>query len=151
MWRLAVNNKLSAADMSYSTFLESLDPANIALVQSAMSLERMKYLESEREQIYVTFGSKLLRLGDGHFDVKTTLELQVKKEVKSKPLLRFNAAYELHFHAVGATKQNVDRFVKSDVRLLIWPYLRELVSNMTSRMHIPPILLPVGKPGDSSE
>jgi preprotein translocase subunit SecB len=146
-----VNNKLSIADKSYATFLASLDPVIIALVQSSVSLERQKYLESEQERIYVIFGSKLIRFGDSHFDVKTKLELQVKKEEKSKPLLRFAATYDLHFHAAETTKQNVDRFVKSDVRLLIWPYLRELVSNMSSRMHIPPILLPVGKPGDDSE
>ena len=146
-----MNNKISLADKGYSAFLASLDPVSIALVKSAVSLERLKYLESERERIYVIFASKLLRLGDEHFDVKTTLELEIKKEEASKPLLRFSATYDLHFHADGVTKQNVDRFVKSDVRLLIWPYLRELVSSMSSRMHIPPILLPVGKPGNDSQ
>jgi preprotein translocase subunit SecB len=87
--------------------------------------------------------SKLQSIGDGFFDVRSTLTLAITKAGDERPLVRFLATYDLHFHGKDISKKNVDKFVASEVRLIIWPYFRELVNNASGRMHIPPIILPI--------
>jgi preprotein translocase subunit SecB len=138
------SSKKIIASRQYSKFLESLQPFTIALVHEAFRVDRVQYLEAEKEQISVRLVPRLEQAGDGFFDARATLYLLITKAGEDRPLIRFTATYELHFHASHVTEENVERFVASELRIVIWPYFRELVNNASGRMHIPPIILPVG-------
>lgn len=43
---------------------------------------------------------------------------------------------------VDITKEFVDVFKKNSIELVTWPYFREFVQNMVSRMGFPPLTLP---------
>ena len=136
---------------SYSRFLTSIDPIIIALVQETFRIDRGRYLKSESELLSARIESKLSKLGKEAFDVRTSLVLTVTSSPKEKPLVDFRAVYELHFHGNGITDANVKRFIASELRIVIWPYFRELVNNATARMHVPPIILPVSSRGEGFE
>jgi preprotein translocase subunit SecB len=138
-----LNKKPALKVDRYSSFLSSLDPTTIALIHEAFRIDRLKYLESEKDSLNVRVSSKLLSIGDGFFDVRSTLILVITKAGDEKPLVRFLATYDIHFHGKEINKRNVDRFITSELRLIIWPYYRELVNNASGRMHIPPIILPI--------
>jgi hypothetical protein len=53
------------------------------------------------------------------------------------------ATYDLHFHAKVKPKPLVDKFCNSDLRLIVWPYFREYVTDVSARMYIPPVILPL--------
>jgi hypothetical protein len=128
---------------SYSRFLSSIDPIIIALVQESFRIDRLKYLKSEHEVINARIESTLIKLGKDAFDVRSSLILKARNASEVKSLIDFLAVYELHFHGNWITESNVKRFISSELRIVIWPYFRELVNNATGRMHVPPIILPV--------
>lgn len=138
-----LNKKPALKVDQYSSFLSSLDPTTIALIHEAFRIDRLKYLESEIDSLNVRVSSKLLSLSEGFFDVRSSLMLVITKADDKRPLVRFLATYDLHFHGKGINKRNVDRFITSELKLIIWPYYRELVNNASGRMHIPPIILPI--------
>lgn len=39
------------------------------------------------------------------------------------------------------SKEEIDAFAKNNVSYHIWPYWRELLTNQTSRMHLPKVVL----------
>ncbi len=136
---------------NYSRFLASVDPIIIALVQETFRIDRERYLKSEREVLRAGIESKLVKLGKDAFDVRTSLVLTATTAPAAKPLIDFRAVYNLHFHGSGITEANVKRFVTNELRIVIWPYFRELVNNATARMHVPPIILPVSSRGEGFE
>ncbi len=136
---------------SYSNFLSSLDPTTIALVHENFRIDRINYLKSEKDSMIVRMSSDVIKIGDGFFDVRTSLALAITKTGDRKPLIRFLSTYDIHFHAGNINKKNVDRFTSSELRLIIWPYFRELVNNASGRMHIPPIILPISGNQDKTE
>ncbi len=59
------------------------------------------------------------------------------------PSMQLATTFDLHFHAEGITKALVDTFSNAEFRFIVWPYFREYVSDVSSRMYIPPIIIPL--------
>ncbi|MCC6476815.1 hypothetical protein IT157_07125 [bacterium] len=58
--------------------------------------------------------------------------------------LEIAATYRTDFlSAVPFTNDFFDIFKESSLRVIVWPYFRELVQNMMSRMDLPPFVLPI--------
>lgn len=58
--------------------------------------------------------------------------------------LRILCVFSLSYSAKQAlTEDFMDIFIKRNVPLNTWPYFRELVQNMTQRMNVPPLVLPL--------
>jgi preprotein translocase subunit SecB len=139
-----VSKSIALATDGYADFIGSLAPMTIALISESFRIDRIRYLESKSDSISVKLSSKLVGLGEEFFDVRSALDLKISEVGEKQPLVKFTAVYDLHFHAVGVTQARVEKFIDSEQRLVIWPYFRELVSNASARMHVPPIILPVG-------
>jgi hypothetical protein len=74
------------------------------------------------------------------------------RSAKSNGALSVRATYDTRFDCKKrVTAEHVERFAREDVRLLIWPYFRELVSNLTARMWVPPILIPLASGDERRE
>jgi hypothetical protein len=133
----------------YTSFLQSLELMQIALVRSAFKIDRDKYMAEEETKNSIRFWCEATQIDDSSFDLRASFSLRLSSPKDDQPLLRITAQYELHFHAKApVANTDTDRFAESEARLLIWPYFREFVSNTTARMHVPPVLLPYqGRPG----
>ncbi len=78
-----------------------------------------------------------------NFYIDTTLELKVK-DGRAIPL-KIKVTYRLEY-ATGYPAPPEDflkKYADTSARMHVWPYFREIVSNLVSRMGLPPLTLPV--------
>jgi hypothetical protein len=129
---------------TYTEFLRGLELNQVAVVQSSFWIRRDDYFEEEDTTNTAQATYKPLTIGERFFDIQATLRLRVYSPKTRRTLIRFRVMYEMHFHAKPPIERRlVELFSRSDIRVLIWPFFREYVTNATARMHIPPVILPL--------
>jgi preprotein translocase subunit SecB len=58
--------------------------------------------------------------------------------------LKIECTFDVHMHVQAPVKPEMaKRFAESDLRFVLLPYARYFVTDMTSQMQIPPIVLPL--------
>ncbi len=134
------------ADSDYTLFLKTIEPIIISLVDSRFRVDREQYFNEESKRLSIAWRCVPSKVKHDCFDAYATLIVKLgSTKARSKPSVEINATFEMHFHgAKPINRAFVDRFADSEVRIVIWPYFREYVSNISARMHIPPIVLPFG-------
>jgi preprotein translocase subunit SecB len=136
--------KKTIKDTAYADFIASLQLYTVGLVESSCAINRKDYWgKDEEKSISYKFSSKSSSLEDDHFDARSTLSLTMSGEKSKIQMVKIIVAFDLHFHVNVAKQQFVDQFCESEIRLIVWPYFREFVSNTIARMHIPPVILPI--------
>jgi preprotein translocase subunit SecB len=136
--------KLAKAD-SYTEFVRSLDLIIIALTSSSARIKRAEFFEAKGHDLSIAVKLEPKRLSRDYFDLEAQARLRLTSK-RSDSLINLSATYELHFHAKPPIDaKHVHRFADSDAHFILWPYLREYVSDVSARMYIPPIMLPVSK------
>ncbi len=136
------------ADRTYEQFLKSVKPIALGLTGSASQLDREAYgrLMSQKERAVRVISTeyKLLEAESGYFDGSGKFSLAVADGKKSTPALTIECTYETHFHCKApVARELADRFTASELRLVLWPYFRELVFDLCGKMSIPPITIPL--------
>jgi preprotein translocase subunit SecB len=127
----------------YTNFVRSLELSIIALTSSSARIKRKEYFATKEPDLTVDVGLKPSRVAGDHFDLHGEAKVKLTRK-RSGPLFELSVTYELHFHGKPPMDAKlVRRFADSDAHVIFWPYLREYVSDMSARMYIPPILLPV--------
>jgi len=127
----------------YSEFLSALELYSIALVRSTFRVNRKEYLTVDDTDVSFKLSSKSQDVKEAHFDVCSTLNLRVISEQSRTLQLWVSATFELHFHGAPLDPEFIRRFCDSEIRLIVWPYFREYVGNISARMHVPPFVLPL--------
>jgi preprotein translocase subunit SecB len=142
---MIVTDKKEAAKVDdYQAFISSLELYMIGLAESSCEINRKDYwAKEEGKNVSFKLTSKPNSVDQKHFDARSTIALTMTGEKSKATVVKINAAFDLHFHAKPINKGLVDKFCESDIRLIVWPYFREYVTSTISRMHIPPILLPL--------
>lgn len=140
----------------YHTFLESVRPATISLVNSTTDFNPEAYWSEEtpRAQRGVIARYQLTTTAKDFFDVTASYEFAIGKWSGDAPsdapqpadaVVRVTGRFEAHFHViVPFSRDDAERFTQHNAWLILWPYFREFVSSVTARMAIPPELLPLG-------
>ncbi len=134
---------------SYEQFLHDLKLLALGLNRSLCDLDRAAYYDriDERRRnatanISATY--RLVEVGDSFFDATATFTLKVQDEKTQTVPLTIECVFETHFHG----KQPIDKalakkVVSSELRVVIWPYFRQFVSDMTTRMAVPQVTVPL--------
>ena len=135
--------KKTVNEPSYADFIATLQLYSIGLAETNCSINRPEFWKKEKANINYQLISKASDIGDEAFDAKSTLTLAVTGEKSKTQAVQITVAFDLHFHAKIARKEFVEKFCESEIRLIVWPYFREYVSNTIARMHIPPVILPI--------
>jgi preprotein translocase subunit SecB len=105
---------------------------------------RVMSTEKVRAARVISTEYKLAAANQGYFDATGKFSLAVAEREKSSPVLLVEGLYEAHFHCKApAPKELAERFVASELRLILWPYFRELVFDLCGKMSIPPITIPL--------
>ena len=101
-----------------------------------------KQREDEIRQISATVN--LAEQGEGFFDGTIGYELVVRDKNNKNEPVRLECVFEAHFHGPKAMRRaDAERFLETYFRVISWPYFRQFVSDMTARMAIPPLVLPL--------
>jgi preprotein translocase subunit SecB len=123
----------------YAIGLDSLN-ANLDRSKYASAYaEGKKHLKRSVESLYeVTEYSK------EHFDVTAALSLRINASGFKNPVLALDIRVSGHFHPKkNLSREEADEFAGAEAKLVFWPYLRQIVSDTTARMHIGTITLPL--------
>jgi preprotein translocase subunit SecB len=138
--------KLTQPDTTegYKAFLRALRLVGIALTESHFRIDRQRYFEDEEESIFVDLVCETFEVKERHFELKMKMSVKSSRPRSQSGSLLLEATYLLHYHTrVRTAPELVRRFAENEARIVIWPYLREYVTSMCGRAHVPPISLPM--------
>jgi preprotein translocase subunit SecB len=88
---------------------------------------------------------QLLEVRKSFFNVSAKFKMSVEDKQGTSTALLIECEYGAHFHYAESAdaKEFAQRFTESELRLIVWPYFRQFVNDVTGRMTIPPILVPL--------
>jgi preprotein translocase subunit SecB len=137
-------------DPGYTRFVDELLPIALYMKSSSSLLRRDDFWRVfENEKLAGAVSNRLrvecsaTDVGDSEFNVQSTASLSVVSSEETE-LLTIQCEFDLHFESGrGTTPDYVRQFAQTDARLVIWPYFREFIASMTSRMGIPPVSIPL--------
>jgi preprotein translocase subunit SecB len=135
--------KAKQVQLEYADFLKSLQLHVISLKESSCDIDRVPYWQHKERNLSYKMSAECVDIDSDYFDVRAKIEVAMVGGKQRVHLIKIVASFDLHFHADSILKPLVDRFCKSDVRLIVWPYFREYVSDVSSRMYVPPVILPL--------
>jgi hypothetical protein len=138
----------------YEEFIKGVRLINLGMEHCFSMLERRRYMDIKHEDRTPTLAAtyKLQGLGKDFFDAIAAFKLSVDKPVDAEngdsdeelaPLV-IECTFEAHFHFKGPkSKALTEKFVDSELRLIMWPYFRQFVTDTTGRMTIAPLVVPL--------
>ena len=120
-------------------FEPKYDPKlNAYKVQTMHFVEKSQLMQVDGEKILkvsVSLGVRWIEPDTEKKSVTPAAEKQVKAFIEAD----FIAEYKM---TADLTKKEIDAFAMSHASYHIWPYWRELLTNQTSRMYLPRVVLP---------
>jgi preprotein translocase subunit SecB len=130
----------------YFEMLKGVDLVDLYLAECAASVNKEK-IELQRElsfswkdDVSYEAGSPDLLRAKHHF------ELTAPGNSKKDFLVKISCTFVLRYSTQQELSEDfLEIFIERNVPLNTWPYFRELVQNMTQRMNIPPLTLPLLK------
>lgn len=135
--------KSSKPVLSYTAFLASLRLNKISLKGASCDFDEKAFWKDEERSLAFKFSSEPFKIEGKHFDARAQLEVTMTGDKSKSNMVRITVAYDLYIHADEAPKEHVKKFCEGEIRLIVWPYLREFVMDLSGRMYIPPIILPL--------
>ena len=92
----------------------------------------------------VTAVYKLERVESESFDASATFNLTIQDKEAQLTGLVIECVFEAHFYGKKPIEKDLaERFTTSELRVIMWPYFRQFVSDMTSRMAMGTVTLPL--------
>lgn len=142
----------------YEEFIKSVRLINMGLMHINSALDRSVYGDLSPRSRTVNMSAKYAatHVGKDFFDAIGIFAVKVDDGKKRKgddaePPLHIECAFEAHFHAKVTSKQFVEAFAEGELRLVLWPYFRQLVNDLTGRMAITPLVIPFSTRYDESK
>ena len=137
-------------DEQYKDFLRSLDLITVGLKSCSASIDRASYFaprgrKGKRKAVNRFEADYKLNLTtDQYFEAQGEFKLTVSDLAKSPAALHIDFALEVHVHAKPPIqKEFAQRFTEAGLGTVLMPYARSFVTEITARMYIPPIVVPL--------
>lgn len=133
---------------AYEKFVRSVRLIGLGLRSCQCSLDRTNYfaVTNEKDAALTRINSeyRVTSSGTGHFDAEGVCSVVIEHKRKKTEVLSVSCSFQAHFHAKFDSDSGFPaRFANSELRLILNPYFREFVSNITTRMAVRSILLPL--------
>ena len=136
----------SKAKEGYIRFLKNLEVEEIFLSETRASIDRARFTPTSKQvRVYgqSRFGKPII--SNAIFTVPATMEVLIGAPNAKEALGRIEVTYVLRF-SVGSEELNtehVNQFTRSTIKIVIWPFFREFIHNMTARFGIPHVNVPI--------
>jgi preprotein translocase subunit SecB len=141
--------ELRSSEESYKIFLKGVELFALGMDSIDAKLDREQYHIAHSKKTVkidktIENSFTLVEFSRDHFDVAANFIFTMQVESDS-PFLRIAVNFEAHFHWKDGEpeKQHVERFAEGEARLIFWPYFRQAVSDITSRMYIRQVTIPL--------
>ncbi len=133
----------------------SISPEKYNIILKHLSLNdiRLKDLNSKFDETLMQ-GNLILDVREKHkfkqevdfLSIFYQFHFTAKDELVEKPAIEIKATYLVTYkvaEGIKVTKEFMKIFSELTIGFLLWPYFRELTNNITYRMGIPPVVLPM--------
>jgi len=143
---------MAAKDTSYEAFLRSIQPVILGLTSCNAEVDRQRYIalkSSDGDFRTLLSDYRSDNIGSNYFDMTAEFTvaikaLNAKKEPEEKSYLHVRCAFYGHFHVKDKpSEKHVERFIDSEARIFFVPYMRQFIADMTARMAIQPVMIPL--------
>jgi len=128
----------------YRRIMDGLELNNIYLLSSSATIDR--------ENIGTDVGIKLsgeasfAKIPKGDIEVTQEYLIEARNRALKKKYLNIKCKFCFVYSSkLEFTEEFFETFKKANLPINTWPYFREFVYNITSRMYIPPLTLPLLK------
>lgn len=127
----------------YSAFVAGLALQSIVLTKSSSEFMRENYTKGEGEvqaKLQVDF-----EVTDGGLDAVVALRVRARPRASRRFCTKVDCVYRATYACHEAPSPEVLEIFDANVRKNVWPYARELVHSLTSKMDGPTLQLPLLK------
>jgi len=109
--------------------------------------DRLFREKTARHQIHIEDEPLMITKDDGTVDIHHKYSLEIPSiEEDQKSLGKIECTFCLNYSPAECFSQEFfEEFKKGNLHINTWPFFREFVFNMTARMNVPPITLPLLK------
>jgi preprotein translocase subunit SecB len=129
-------------------FLKTVKFMGLGLDSSSTNVNRVALASarSAGQTIETSFGVEytILNQSSDNFVIGASFTIKRQVEGATEPVVAISASYSALF---GSDKEilheNVQRFSQRESKLIFWPYLRFLITDISARMSIDQIVLPL--------
>ena len=143
----------SRTPSEYEEFLRALKLIGLGLENCSATLNLGTYFGATEKgegvrQIQARY--RLDAKGSNFFEPTAQFKLAMTTKKDQKSALLINCVFSAHFHVADETMsdEHAERFTNSEFRVIMWPYFRQLVMDLTARMSIPPLIIPFASPAE---
>jgi hypothetical protein len=136
-------------------FDEKVELIGMGIKTCSSQLDRSAYFRMRRtrpkdEVRAISSKVYLEKHTDIAFDGIIEYQLSIQDEKSKVPVISIDCAYQTHFHAPkGFERQDAEKFISEYLGIISWPYFRQFVSDISARMAIASLTLPL-LPGSSA-
>ena len=136
--------KKALAPDVYRKIIEGLELNNVYLISSSANIERENI--GTDVSIKVSDEASFTKTPKGDIEVTQEYSIEAKNRALKKKYLNIKCKYcFIYSSKLEFTEEFFETFKKANLPVNTWPYFREFVYNITSRMYIPPFTLPLLK------
>ncbi|HEY7160251.1 MAG TPA: hypothetical protein VH815_03285 [Acidobacteriota bacterium] len=135
--------------VDYQNFLKHLSLVDLGLIESSSKFlpdDYMKLRSEKSERATISIGAEydLKEAKERYFEVVAKFKLNiVGTKTKTHPV-SIECSFLAHFHTKeSVVKDLAERFTNIDFKIIAWPYFRQFIHDVTARMSIPPLLIPL--------
>jgi len=136
----------SKAKEDYIRFLKSLEVDEICLSDTTARFDRDRSKSSSKQVVVLgqsSFGKPTI--SNRNFSVPATMEVLIGGDTPKDAFGRIEVTYIVLFsvRSKELNSEHVNQFTRSTIKVVIWPFFREFIHNMTARFGIPHINVPI--------
>lgn len=137
---------------TYEDFLRNLKLITLALTSSNCKLDLPVYfsiLDKKKVAKKLKANYSVSEVEEKYFSTKAALRVTIQDETEELLGVTIECEYAVYFHCKRPVNQEfASKFADTGLRLVVWPYFREFVFDLSGKMAIPPITLPLSTEDD---
>lgn len=128
----------------YNAILAQVELKEIALEECSAKIRKDRIAKSLKISIKDKISYKREEGSDNHIWITHGYEVIASSDSKRDFALKITCLFSVAYSAkVPLGEPFLDIFMNRSARMHTWPYFRELVQNLTQRMNVPPLTLPL--------
>lgn len=142
------HGKQAISDEKYQEILKGIELRQVRLVKGLAQLKNTRRTPSHVVVTMTDKGASYENRDDQCSEVIQSYVVTVREKVERRQFLKIECQFSLLYaSAVKFTDEFFEVFSKANVPINTWPYAREFVDNMTSRLQVPSVTMPLMKKG----
>jgi preprotein translocase subunit SecB len=132
----------------YLEFIQTISLVGLGLDSCSCNISRVQLGESSKKNnelsIVIEANYIAIERASDYFLVKADCMVKLSDKPSALTIGDISCCFSALFNtSKEAAAASVERFAENEARLVFWPYMRQFISDITFKMSISPIILPL--------